>query len=124
MISEASLSSRSRRSCIATTRAAISFGSASIVIVIRSSFLTLNWESGALPSRCLRAIIRREGGVILKKSEYSAQLAQLVENYRKDMALFEDDSTQPATVADLSRLSTMTFYAISELAKIIEEALD
>jgi len=69
-------------------------------------------------------MIGREGGDDLKKSECSAQLAQLVENYRKDMAIFEDDSTQPATVADLSRLSTMTFYAISELAKIIEEALD
>lgn len=57
----------------------------------------------------------------MDKSQLIAELDQTVENFQKDMALFEEDSQHPATVSDLSRLSTMTFYAISNIAKIIKK---
>ena len=56
----------------------------------------------------------------MDKSSICKKLDDIVENYRKDMALFPEDSTKPATIADLSRLSTMTFYAISELTETIK----
>lgn len=59
----------------------------------------------------------------MDKSSICKKLDDIVENYRKDMALFPEDSTKPATIADLSRLSTMTFYAISELTETIKKTL-
>ena len=63
----------------------------------------------------------REEVIIMDKSSICKKLDDIVENYRKDMALFPEDSTKPATIADLSRLSTMTFYAISELTETIKK---
>lgn len=44
----------------------------------------------------------------------------IVDNFKKDMALFESGSSEPATIGDIERLCTMTFYAISALAEVIK----
>lgn len=60
----------------------------------------------------------------MDKSQLNRALDEIVENYRKDMALFENGSGQSATLEDLNRLSTMTFYAISSLAEVIKNSAD
>lgn len=53
----------------------------------------------------------------MDKSQLNKTLDEIIENYRKDMALFENGSNKTATLEDLNRLSTMTFYAISIFGK-------
>ena len=47
-----------------------------------------------------------------------------VNRHCRDMALFENGSNKTATLEDLNRLSTMPFYAISSLAKVIKDSID
>ena len=60
----------------------------------------------------------------MDKSQLNKTLDEIIENYRKDMALFENGSNKTATLEDLNRLSTMAFYAISSLAKVIKDSID
>ena len=52
------------------------------------------------------------------------QLDDLAENFRKDIFLFSEDSAKPATEADLHRLATMNYYALSSLTDCIKKLID
>ena len=66
----------------------------------------------------------RKGGENVDKVNLKLRLDAAVENFRRDMALFEGGTDKPASAADVKALSEMTFYAISDIAKIISEELD
>ena len=56
--------------------------------------------------------------LIIKKLDESA------ENFRKDIFLFSQDSEKPATEADLHKLATMNYYAISEIVEAVKNLID
>lgn len=57
----------------------------------------------------------------MDKIDANKKLDDVVENFRKDMALFAEDSQRPCTESDLARLASMTYYAISDIAKVIKQ---
>lgn len=48
------------------------------------------------------------------------QLDEAIENFKKDMALFSEDSPRPATEKDLHALSVMVLNALSDVKKAFE----
>ncbi len=60
----------------------------------------------------------------VNKIELIQKLNNVSESYRKDIFMFSQDSDKPATEADLHRLATMNYYAISEITDIIKQLLD
>ncbi len=60
----------------------------------------------------------------MNKTELFKKLDNAVENFRKDMALFSEDSSTPATEADLHRLSVMTYNALYDLSEAIKNSFD
>lgn len=61
---------------------------------------------------------------LMNKTQLIKQLDEISENFRKDIFLFSEDSAKPATEADLHRLATMNYYALSSLAECIKKLID
>lgn len=60
----------------------------------------------------------------MNKIELIKKLDETSENFRKDIFLFSEDSGKSATEADLHRLASMNYYAISALADCIKKLID
>ncbi len=52
------------------------------------------------------------------------RLDEIVENYRRDLFIFDNDSPKPATEADLHKLASMNYYAISGIVEEIKKILN
>lgn len=60
----------------------------------------------------------------MNKAKIQKRLDDVSDNFRKDMVKFFEGGQEPASATDLKMLAEMTFYAISEMGKIISEELD
>lgn len=52
------------------------------------------------------------------------KLNEISENFRRDIFIFDSDSNRPATEADLHRLASMNYYAISGITELLKELID
>jgi hypothetical protein len=60
----------------------------------------------------------------MDKLQIIKKLNDSAENFRKDIFLFSQNSDKPATEADLHRLATMNYYAISEIVEAVKCLID